>query len=324
MMPQRTDFYHEITANKFKSFLLMFIFVAVVILVGYAIGYAAGNAVGGLAFALVLSVIMSFASYYWSDRIVLMLSNAREVSREEFPQFYDVVEEMSIASGLPMPRVYVMDEDGPNAFATGRNPKHAVVCATTGLLRIMNRDELQGVIAHEMSHVQNYDVLFQTIAVVLAGTVVILGYMLRMRLFYGGRSRDDRGGGGLQAIMLLVGLLLAILAPIFTMMLRMAISRRREYLADASGAKLTRYPEGLASALEKLASYNKPVQAANNATAPLFIVNPFNAKSIGSLFSTHPPIEDRIQRLRAMDIAPEPQPEADQRTKQVGKHTYRK
>jgi heat shock protein HtpX len=321
MMPQRTDFYHEITANKFKSFLLMFVFVAVVILVGYAIGYATGNAVGGLAFALILSIIMSFASYYWSDKIVLMISNARPVTREEFPQLYDVVEEMSIASGLPMPRVYVMDEDAPNAFATGRNPQHAVVCATTGLLRLMNRDELQGVIAHEMSHVQNYDVLFQTIAVVLAGTVIILGYMLRMRLFYGGRSRGGRDNG-VQSLVLLLGLLLAILAPIFTMMLRMAISRRREYLADASGAKLTRYPEGLASALQKLGAYSKPVQTANNATAPLFIVNPFNARSIGNLFSTHPPIEERVKRLRAMDIVPEPEP--GQKTQQIGKHTYRK
>lgn len=306
MMEQRTNFYHEISANRFKSFSLMFIFALVVIGIGYFLGLRWGNPYAGLMVAFALSSVMAFVSYYWSDRIVLAMSNAQPVEKHDVPELYNVVEEMSIAAGLPMPRVYIIDDPAPNAFATGRNPEHAVVAATTGLLDLTNRDELEGVIAHEMSHVGNYDILFQTLAVVMAGMVVLMSVWLRNSYFFGSRRRNDREGGNLGAILMIVGLILAILAPIFAQLLRLAISRKREYMADASGVKLTRYPEGLASALEKLASYKRPMQTANSATAPLYIVNPFSAAGVANLFSTHPPIEERIRRLRAMDASAEP------------------
>jgi heat shock protein HtpX len=308
MTGERTNFYREISSNKYRSFFLMFVFALVVIAIGYFLGAAWGNPYFGFAIAFAFSFISAFVSYYWSDKIVLAMSNAQQVEEQDFPQLYHVVEEMSIAAGLPMPRVYVIDDPAPNAFATGRNPEHAVVAATTGLLQMTTRDELEGVIAHEMSHVRNYDILFQTLAVVMAGMVVLMSdWLLRSFFWGGGRRRNDREGGGqLALVLMVVGIIFAILAPIFANLLRLAISRKREYMADASGVQLTRYPEGLASALGKLASYSHPMQSANRATAPLFIVNPFSAKGMSSLLSTHPPIEERIRRLREMEVGTDP------------------
>jgi heat shock protein HtpX len=301
-MVEKTDFYREISSNKRRSVALMFVFALVVMLIGYALGAVWGSPYAGLALAFVVSLAMAWSSYYWSDRIVLSITGARPAEKAEFPQFYNVVEGLSIAAGLPMPKCYVLDDPAPNAFATGRDPQHAVICATTGLLQLVDRYELEGVIAHEMSHIRNYDVRFQTIAVVLAGMIVLMGDWMMRSLFWGRRGRSSRSEGRAGLPILLIGLILAILSPIIAQLLRMAVSRRREYLADASAVQLTRYPEGLASALQKLASYPAPLHGANRATAHLFIVNPFKAGGMESLFSTHPPIADRIARLRAMDL----------------------
>jgi heat shock protein HtpX len=306
---QRTSFYREIASNKMRTFVLMLVFALIVLAVGYAFGEYMGNRYAGLVLAFVVSLVMAFGSYYWSDKIVLAMSRARPVEKHEYPHLYNVLEEMAIASGLPAPKAYVIDDPSPNAFATGRNPKHAVIAVTTGLLEMTDRYELEGVVAHEMSHVQNYDVLVQTVAVVLAGMVMLMSDWMLRSMFWGGMRGQRRGrreGQNPVALVLaLLGIVLAIVGPILAQMMRLAISRRREYLADASAVKLTRYPDGLASALEKLASYNAPVRTANKVTAGLFIVNPLKGASVSELFSTHPPIDERIRRIRAMDIGAE-------------------
>jgi heat shock protein HtpX len=249
---------------------------------------------------------MTFGSYYASDKIVLAISRARPVKKEDFPYLYNVVEGLAIAAGLPKPRCYVIDDTAPNAFASGRNPENAVIVVTTGLLQKLNRAELEGVIAHEMSHIKNYDVLVQTLAVVMVGVVALLSDWTLRTFFWGGgrrRSRDQSGGGGnAAAVFIVVALVLAILSPIVAQLLRLAISRKREFLADANGALLTRYPPGLASALKKLAADREPLEAANKATAHLYIVNPLkNIKGrVNKLFSTHPPIEERVAALEKM------------------------
>lgn len=293
--------YDQQESNIHKTWLLMATFLIVVMGIGWAVSwYYNSSAIlyGVVAFALIMNV----GSYWYSDKLVLSMTRARPASREEFFNFYTVTENLAITAGLPMPKLYVIDDPSPNAFATGRNEKHAVVCATTGLLAIMNRTELEGVIAHELSHIKNKDMLVSTVAVVLAGFVAIIANIfLRMSLFGGGR-RDDREGGGLIAI---VGIVAAILAPIAAQLIQLAVSRKREFLADASGALLTRYPEGLASALQKLEAHATPMQNANPATAHLFISNPFGLpgqgagamKGISRFFMTHPPIEERIAAL---------------------------
>ncbi len=274
-------------------------FLIVVIMIGYAISWYYQDSTI-LYIAVAFAVGMNFYSYWFSDKQVLSMTNARPAKREEFFDFYTVTENLSIAAGMPMPKLYVIEDPAPNAFSTGRDEKHAVVCATTGLLSMMTRPELEGVIAHELSHIQNRDILLMTVAVVLAGFVAIIAdIFLRMSFWGGGRNRDNNGGGW-GIVLLVFGLVAIILAPIAAQLIELAISRRREYLADASGALLTRYPEGLASALQKLGSYGAPMRRPSHATAHLFIGDPFGAKPtdwIDRMFSTHPPIADRVRAL---------------------------
>jgi heat shock protein HtpX len=288
--------YQERSANIWKTAFLMAGFLAVVLAIGYAVAWYYQSPVI-LYVAILFAVGMNFYSYWYSDRQVLSMTNARPALREEFFDFYTVAENMAITAGIPMPKLYVIEDPAPNAFATGRDEKHAVVCATTGLLSMMTRPELEGVIAHEMSHVKNRDILLMTMAVVLAGFVAIIADIFLRMSFWGGGRRDDNGGGGLLMILAIVGI---VLAPFAATLIELAISRRREYLADASGALLTRYPEGLASALAKLGNYPMAMQKTSHATAHLFISDPFGPGKtdwIDRLFSTHPPIADRIKQL---------------------------
>ena len=279
----------------------------VLLVLGYLLGWAfLGSGLFGLIIALVIWVIMNLIAYFKGDALILSVSGAKKIGPDDYPRLWNVVEEMKIASGLPkMPDVYIIDDPAMNAFASGRDPNHASVTVTTGLLQKMNRDELQGVVAHEMSHIKNRDVLLMTLCSVLLGTIVILAwYGSRVMLFSGGggRRRGGGGGGGGGAIIMIFAILLAILAPIFAQLIYFAISRKREYLADASGALYTRYPEGLASALEKIADSSVQLKSANQAFAPMYIANPFRkeGKSASDLTSTHPPIRERIKILRSM------------------------
>ncbi|MBP6860426.1 MAG: zinc metalloprotease HtpX [Candidatus Pacebacteria bacterium] len=270
-------------------------FLILVIAVGFAIAQYLGNP-AILYIAVAFALIMNVGSYWFSDKLVLTMTGARPASRTEFFDFYTITENLAITAGLPMPKLYVIDDPAPNAFATGRNEKHAVVAATTGLLSMMTRPELEGVIAHELSHVKNRDMLVMTVAVVLAGFIAIVADLFLRMSMHGGGDRDSKAGAAL-AIVAIVG---AILAPIAAQLIQLAISRRREYLADSSGALLTRYPEGLASALQKIGSYAAPMRRTNHATAHLFIGNPFGERAgqfVNRLFSTHPPVEERIKRL---------------------------
>jgi len=298
--------YEQITANKVKSVFLVLFFAALVLLVVWAFEQVTGWGEGGFVFALLISLASAVGGYYSSDKIVLAISHARPASKEEYPYLYNIVEGLALAAGLPAPRCYVIDDTAPNAFATGRNPEHSVICVTTGLLQKMNRLELEGVIAHEMSHIKNYDVLLQTVAVVMVGIIALLSdWMLRSFWWGGGRKRNrEKDGGKAGAILLLIGLVLAILSPLIAQLMQLAISRRREFLADANGAMLTRYPAGLAAALKKLAADPEPLEVANKATAHLYIVNPLkNVKGrVNKLFSTHPPIEERIAALEKMSF----------------------
>jgi heat shock protein HtpX len=298
--------YEQISRNKWKSAALILFFVAFIFLLTWFFEYVTGWGKGGLVLAVVVSMTMAAVGYYASDKIVLTISRARPATKEEFPYLYNVVEGLAIAAGLPAPRCYVIDDTAPNAFAAGRKPETAVICVTTGILEKLNRVELEGVIAHEMSHIKNYDVRLQTLVVVMAGIVALLSdWMLRSFLWGGGRRRGGRsrsGSGGAGGILVLVGLALAILSPFIATIIQLAVSRKREFLADASGAMLTRYPAGLASALRKISADTEPLEAANKATAHLYIVNPLkNIKGgVNKLFSTHPPIEERIAALEKM------------------------
>ena len=297
--------YEQIASNKRRSFLLVLFFLALIFLLVWLFDQMIGMGSAGLVAAVVIAVAMTIGSYYASDKIVLAMSKARPVTKEEFPYLYNVVEGLTIAAGLPAPRCYVIDDTAPNAFATGRNPKNSVIVVTTGLLQKLNRVELEGVIAHEMSHIKNYDVLLQTLTVVMVGVVALLSDWMRRTFWWGGgRRRDsDRGkGSGGAALILALALVMAILSPLIAQLIRLAISRKREFLADASGAMLTRYPPGLASALRKIAADKEPLEAANKATAHLYIVNPLKdiGGSVNKLFSTHPPIEERIAALEKM------------------------
>jgi heat shock protein HtpX len=298
--------YEQITRNKLKSAFLVLFFVAFVFLIVWVFEESTGWGKGGFILALIISLAMAVGGYYYSDKIVLAISHARPVTREEYPYLYHTAEGLAIASGMPTPRCYVIDDTAPNAFATGRNPRNSVICVTTGLLQKMNRLELEGVIAHEMSHIKNYDVLLQTVAVVMVGIVALLSdWMLRSFWWGGGRRRTrNRSGGNAGAILLLVGLVLAALSPLIAKLIQLAISRRREFLADSSGAMLTRYPAGLASALRKIAADPEPLEVANKATAHLYIVNPLKnvGGKVNKLFSTHPPIEERIEALEKMSF----------------------
>ncbi len=298
--------YEQISRNKWKSVALIGFFMAFIFALTWFFEYLTGWGKGGLVLAVVVSMIMAAAGYYASDKIVLTISRARPATKDEFPYLYNVVEGLAIAAGLPAPKCYVIDDTAPNAFAAGRKPETAVICVTTGLLEKLNRVELEGVIAHEMSHIKNYDVRLQTLVVVMAGIVALLSdWMLRSFMWGGGRRRGgrDRGGsGGAGGILIIVGLALAVLSPFIATIIQLAVSRKREFLADASGAMLTRYPAGLASALRKISADTEPLEAANKATAHLYIVNPLkNIKGgVNKLFSTHPPIEERIAALEKM------------------------
>lgn len=293
-------------SNIRKTWFLMAAFFVVVIAIGWFFSFVY-NSPGILYFAVIFSIIMNFASYWWSDKIVLSLYRAKPVTRAEFPDLWNVTENLSITAGLPMPRLFVINDPQPNAFATGRNKEHAVVAVTTGLLQILNRTELEGVVAHELAHVGNRDMLLSSVVVVLVGFITLLSDFFLRSMWFGGRGGgggggDNNRGGNAGAVLMIIGIVLAILSPIVATVIQLAISRKREFLADASGALLTRYPEGLASALEKIAAHaGPPMKRANHATAHLFIANPFGAKAVSSfnkLFMTHPPVEERVKALR--------------------------
>lgn len=295
--------YTEQSKNVGRTWLLMVMFVAIVVVIGWFISYYYNNE-GILVAAVLFSLVMNGVSYWFSDKIALASAHARAASASEYPELYKVIDNLSIASGLPTPKIYIIDDVAPNAFATGRDKKHASIAVTTGLLNRMNKNELTGVLAHEFSHIGNRDILLQSVVVVLVGFVAILADMFTRSVWLGGgRRRDDeRGGAG---ILMIVGIIFVVLSPIIAQLIQLAISRKREFLADADGALLTRYPEGLASALEKIQAYSEPMEHASNATAHLYISNPFGARAfrgISRLFMTHPPIEERIRILRGMDV----------------------
>ena len=299
--------WEQIRSNQIRSVVLTIGMGALLILVGYFLGLAFDSAIAGLVIAVLVWVVLSLVAYFQGDSILLGMSRAKKIKPDDHPRLYNVVEEMKIASGLEkIPDIYIIDDPALNAFATGRDPNRASVAITSGLLQKLNRDELQGVMAHEISHVKNRDVLLMAMCSVLLGTIVILAYYGSRFLFLGGagsrRSSSSRGGGQGQIIILVVALVFIILAPIFAQLIYFAISRKREYLADASSALYTRYPEGLASALEKLAVSTEQLKSANQATAPMYIINPFRKKGLkaSDLTSTHPPISERIRILRAM------------------------
>jgi len=302
--------WQQIRDNRIRSAVLTAAMGLLLLLLGYFLGiYFMGDGVAGLVIALVVWAVMTLVAYFQGDGIFLALSRAKKISRDDHPRLYNIVEEMKIASGLEkMPEIYIIDDPALNAFATGRDPNKAAVAVTTGLLQSLNRDELQGVIGHELSHIKNRDVLLMAMCGVLLGAVVMLSWQASRMMFFGGvpggRRRSSGGGQG-QIIVLIIGVALMILAPIFAELIYFAISRKREYLADASSALYTRYPEGLASALEKIAGSTAQLQSANQATAPMYTVNPFRQKGrpARDLTSTHPPISERIRILRGMSGA---------------------
>ncbi len=298
--------YTHSDSNTRKTWLLMSVFLIFIILVGYIFSTAMESPVI-LYFSVGFSIVSSFVSYWWSDKIVLAMSNAKEVEFKDNKELYRLVENLCIASGLPLPKIYIIHDSAPNAFATGRDPEHAVVAVTSGLLQKLDKSELEGVIAHELSHIGNRDILIATIVTVLVGVIVLLADWFRRWTFWGGgRRNSDSKGGQFQLIIIIVAVVLSILAPFFAYMMQFAISRKREFLADADGALLTRYPEGLASALEKISQDQEPLEVANRATAHLYIASPFKAKKkkgfFAKAFMTHPPVEDRIANLRGMDV----------------------
>lgn len=305
------NIYEVQSSNKIKSgvivaIFIVFVFVATYILtnaLGYYMGYQPGG-LGYLGVALIVSGISSFVSYYYSDKIVLGISGAREADRKQNFDFYTVTENIAIGEGMPKPKIYIINDSSPNAFATGRSPEHATICATTGLLEKLSRTELEGVIAHEMTHVKDYDTRLMSVVSVMVGLIALLGDWFTRSMFWGRRRNDNENSAG--AIFLVLGIIFAILSPIVGILIQLAISRRREYMADAGSVEITRQPQGLISALEKISSDPTPLRSANKATAHLYIANPFKTKGHGSagwlasLFNTHPPIPDRIKALKAM------------------------
>lgn len=295
-MAEKISFFDAAEANKRNSLILIaamfFIFMAAVAALSYSFDLGVCGPVIGFFVLLIYTVVV----FYSGDSVILAISGAKEANPKEYPFLYNIVEGLALASQIPVPKLYVIDDASPNAFATGRDPKHASVAVTTGLLKMMKREELEGVVAHEISHIANYDIRFSMIAVVFVGAIALLGdFAWRMMFYGGGGNRRDRGGGPL----IIIALFFVILSPVFAQIVRFALSRQREYLADANGARLTRYPEGLASALEKIGQASLPTRAANDTTASLYFSNPFPQK-IGFLGSTHPSIEDRVKRLRSM------------------------
>lgn len=297
--------YDLVQSNKNKSLLIVTLFMIFIVGATYIMSVGLGYGLDIVGIALIVSGFMSFASYWWSDSIILSISGAREAKREEFFDFYTVAENLAMSQRMPRPKLYVIDDTAMNAFATGRDPEHAVICATTGLLGRLNRTELEGVIAHELSHIKNYDIRLMSVVTILVGFVALIAdWFLRLARFGGGK-REREGGGQLQIVMFAVGIVLALLSPLIAQLIQLAISRRREYLADASGVSMTKNPDGLAKALEKIASDHEPLEAANKATAHLYISNPLknHHDAVGwfaNLFHTHPPVSERIKALRTL------------------------
>lgn len=295
-----SNLYHEASKNVSKTWALMISVFLVVIALGWFFAYYFQNPSLVYVFAG-FAIVLNIVSYWYSDKIVVKLSGAHPASREQYFDLYTTVENLSITAGLPMPKVYVIDDPAPNAFATGRDKNHAVVCATTGLLHILDKTELEGVIAHELSHIGNRDMLVSTVVVVLVGFISIVSDMFMRSLFWGGMHRsNDREEGSLGGVLMILGIVFAILTPFIGMLMQLAISRRREYLADASGALLTRYPEGLANALKKIGQYGRPLKRQSSAIAHIYLADPTAGKKtpwVSKLFMTHPPVEDRIKAL---------------------------
>lgn len=298
-----TSIYNRIDENKRETVYIMLAFVAVISAVGYFAGqyFADGSGVAFLGFALIVSGLSGFISYYASDKVVLAISRAKEVKETANPYIHKLVENLCIGSGLPKPKIYIIDDTAMNAFATGRDPNHAIICFTTGIINRLDKLELEGVIAHELSHIGNYDIRLMSIISVLVGTIVLLSDWFTRGMFYGGSRKRDREEG--SGALMIIGLVLLILSPIIASLIKLALSRQREFLADSSAALLTRYPKGLADALRKISFDKEVLEAANGATAHLYITNPLKgeqANFMAKLFSTHPPVAERIQRLEEM------------------------
>lgn len=292
--------YEQITSNKRKTYLLFFLFMVLIMAIGVGFDLAFGLSYFGIIFAFVITIIWTLISYYKGDQIVLKLSKAKEATKKDEPYLVNTVEGLSIAAGIPKPKIYIMEDQAINAFATGRDPEHGSIAVTRGAIDKLNRQELEGVVAHEISHIRNLDIRTMLLAAVMVGIIALLSDFMLRSFLWGGRSRK-REGGQMQIVLILFGLVLAILAPLIANMIKLAISRKREYLADASAAMITRYPNGLANALKKIAKDHNQLKGATNATAHLYISNPFKKKGIlVNLFSTHPPIRERIKILEGM------------------------
>jgi len=294
--------YTHAESNIRKTWILVTLFLVFIIGLGWVFSYIFQNP-AILIYAIVFAVLMNLISFWYSDKIVLAMSRAKPVKKEDNPELYRIVENLCITAGLPLPKIYIIPEAQPNAFATGRDKNHAVVAVTSGLLEKLDKSELEGVISHELSHIGNKDMLLMTLVVVLVGFVSIFSNMFLRSTWFGGLGRkDNRDSGQAGSILALIGIVLAIISPIVAMLIQLAISRKREFLADASGALLTRYPEGLARALEKIAADKTPMKTASSATAHLYITSPFKGEKFFALFMTHPPIRERIRALKEMQI----------------------
>jgi heat shock protein HtpX len=295
--------YKQIDSNKRRSIALIILFIIIVLALGALFGFLTGFLYEFIGLAVIISLIMTLVGYYRGDKMALWSSGAKgPIKKEDNSYVWRLVENLCITAGMPMPKIYLIKDPAPNAFATGRKPELASIALTTGIIEKLENEELEGVIAHELSHIKNYDIRLMMLVLVLVGTVAMMANWFLRFSFYGGRSRS-RGGGQAGAILAIAGLVLAILSPLIAQLIKLAISRKREYLADASGALLSRYPEGLAKALEKISAYEQPMIKASNATAHLFFANPYyhSKKFMSKLFSTHPPIEERAKRLRGME-----------------------
>lgn len=302
-----SNIYSQVDSNKNKSTLIIVLFVVFVVGATYVMSQGLGYGLDIVGYALIFSGVTSFFSYYFSDKIILTISGAREAKRQEFFDFYTVTENLCMSQQMKMPKLYVIEDTAMNAFATGRDPNHAVICATTGILSRLNRTELEGVIAHELAHVKNYDIRLMSLVTVMVGMIALLAdWMIRMSAWGGGGKDRENNSGQAQIIFFVAGLVLALLSPLIAQLIQLAISRRREFLADASGAAMTKYPEGLAKALEKISADREPLEAANKATAHLYISNPLKNVHGGrswfaGLFNTHPPVEERLKALRSLE-----------------------